>query len=138
MARKHVLGFIPNSWRVILRIIMACVLLFVTSFFFFRNMSVFWDDLASFNPLPIFFFAGIAAVCVYISFLVSRSEDKQFHRADKFDLPYRVLFTVLLLYVCIRDFLIYPYDITPWLIIIACVAGVVNWLIPKTTYDDSF
>ncbi|MCL2755591.1 MAG: hypothetical protein FWE45_00885 [Firmicutes bacterium] len=137
-----------------MKIITACFLLLASLLFIFTPTQVFddnadryievfavhflWQDITSFNPLPIFFFAGILAICAYISFLVYRVNSKTFYSADRFDLWYKMLFSLILIYICIRSLFIVPYLNVPLeLVIIAVASGLFNWLIPPIICNNS-
>lgn len=121
-----------------MKILSACALLFVSAFFFFEHLEEFWSDIASFNPAPFFFFAGVIFVCYYIGYLVSRLEDQQFHRSEKYDKVYKLIFSFTLAYIAIRAIFIEPFVGVPtYSLSAAVVIGVLNWFIPAIIVHDS-
>jgi hypothetical protein len=123
---------------VVAKLVIACAMLFTSSLFFFQNVNEFWYDLLDINPFPVIFFAGIIFVCIYIGFLVSRIEDNALHRADKFDLAYKIIFSLLMIYISIRSFFIEPYlEVDAIMISILIFCGVVNWCTPRLVDNDN-
>ena len=137
--RKKKGRIFSNKVILALKTLMACALLFISAFFFFENIHEFGSDFLSFAaPLPILYFAGVAFVCFYIGFLVSRIEDKAFHRSEKFDLIYKIVFSCIMLYIVIRSTFIEPFVGVPIISMIsAIVIGTLNWFIPHTTVHES-
>ena len=133
--RKRLLS---NKWILVLKIVSACALLFVSAFFFFEHLEEFWSDISSFNPAPLFFFAGVIFVCYYIGYLVSRIEDKNFHRSERYDKIYKMIFSFTLAYIAIRAIFIEPFVCVPtYSLSAAVVIGVVNWFIPSIVMNDA-
>jgi len=148
----------------VLKIASACALLFVSVFFVLQH----WDsaymyrfsDMAKWPDDPIgqtgryvpvnmtsavFDFAflgifgiGILFVCFYIGYQVSRIEDKNYHRSERFDLIYKIVFTCLVLYIAIRAIFVEPFIGVPTIALgLAVTVGFINWFIPPIiTYDD--
>ena len=147
------------------KIAMACLLLFSASLFFFQNIRIFTEyvylpgsdvvdevrhhygsfrsDFTSGNIpliiLAVMFLLGVIAVCAYITYLITKSEERHYHRAEKFDIPYKVLYSLVIVYIGIRGFFTFPYLEAPNGIVIASIIGaLLNWFIPKVRYDNSF
>jgi len=145
--RKKPLGNIPNKWIVVLKIAAACMLWLVASLFFFQYVDIFWVEVEyapgtyDFSPwrnIDIFIvpLIGILLVLAYISFLINRIVDKRIHQADRFDLLYKTIFTVFLLYIAIRSIFIPPFEAPILILTLAVFAGVFNWIIPRLQYYD--
>ncbi|MCL2846702.1 MAG: hypothetical protein FWE38_03360 [Firmicutes bacterium] len=129
---------IPNRYLVLFKVITACMLLFMSAMFFFDHLSVFADDFRAWNLTPIIFFLGIIAVMAYIGYLVYRIYDETYYRAERWDLVYKIVFCVVLLYIGIRSLFLYPYlNVHIPTIIIILISGLLNWLIPPITLNDS-
>ena len=139
--------FLSNQWIIVLKVISACFLLFIASFFFFQNMEVLVNDFRIFTQPPAYFLLGIflsmfflsiVVICAYIIFLLVRMDEGKTYRADRFDIGFKFLYSLMLLYIAIRSFFLAPYLNVPIpLIVIALVFGVFNWMIPKLYYHDS-
>ena len=142
MKKQHK-PFLSNKWILILKVATACVLLFIVAFFFFQNIHTFWDDLSGKNNwyvslIAVFFLLALKGVCAYIVFLLIRVDDGRTYRADRFDIPYRIVYSFLILYIGIRSFFIAPLLNVPIpIIVIGLVFGVFNWIIPRLYYHDS-
>lgn len=54
---------------------------------------------------PIILFLGVAFVCFYIVHLVFKLETKSHYRADRLDIPYKIIFSVTLIMLIVRSFL---------------------------------
>lgn len=128
---------LSNKWIVILKILSACALLFISGVFFFQNINVFGNDFRSWNLAPIIFFLGIGFCCFYIGFLINRMEARELHRAERWDLAYKIIYSIVLLYIGLRDFFVEPYlDVSVWLIITTISIGLLNWVIPPLRFHD--
>ena len=128
-----------NKTIVIIKIVAACILFFACCLFFFGNMKSFGEDLKNFNPFPIIFFVGIIWICIYISNLVGKIEDKNLYLADRFDWLYKLVFTITILSMIVRSFFfIKPYLAVPTEIIILCIiSGVLTLLTPKIVDNNN-
>ncbi|MCL2570305.1 MAG: hypothetical protein FWE16_03810 [Firmicutes bacterium] len=128
-----------NKVIVIIKILTACILWFAASLFFFMHARVFLDDFLS--PLffmPIFFFGGLILVLIYIGFLVGRIEDKRLFLADKYDIPYKIMFSALLIFMNIRSLFIEPYlNIPITIIVLSLVSGAATWLTPRLVENNN-
>jgi len=134
----------------------ACALLFVSVFFvlqhwhsayvapfaqppypYVREPIVWGEVIADFIFLGIFAI-GVLFVCFYIGYQVSRIEDKHYHRSERFDLIYKIIFSFLVLYIAIRAIFIEPFVGVPTIALgLAVTVGFINWFIPPIiTYDD--
>lgn len=140
MGLRRIFKF-DNKWIVILKIALACGLLFISGLFFFQNLNVFIDDFSALYGAPVIFFLAIAFCCFYIGYLVNRIEARDLQRAEKLDILYKVIFSVVLVYIGLRDFFVAPFlQVTvPLLIALICI-GVLNWLVPpiKLHEDEDF
>ena len=136
MWKKGKKPLLSNNAIMCINIGAACLLFFGCCFFFFSNLNLFWQDITSWwAPFPIFYFAGVILVCFYICSLVSKLESKQFSHADRYDLPYRIVFTVTLLLLIARCSINYLVSDTRDTIIIvlvpAILSGLITWFTPK-------
>lgn|GEM_PF-2182638 len=150
--KKKQMG-LSNKAIVIMKIICACFLLLVCGLFLFSQTRIdngegglrvvmmtyiLWQDITSWNLMPILFFLAVLAICAYISFLVFRITYKNLYFADKFDILYKVVFSFVLLYICIRSLFVEPYLNVPLeIVVLALVSGLFNWLTPATVFNDS-
>jgi len=67
---------------------------------------MFKKDITSYMAFfPVLFFAGIIFVCFYIVMLVSNVEAKTIQRADRYDLIYKIVFTLTLILLITRSFI---------------------------------
>ena len=99
---------------------------------------MFLSDLKHYNFFPIVFFAGIILICLYIANLVGHIESKELYKADRYDLWYRIVFTITLLSLVIRSFFAPPYLNVPIPIVCLAVAsGLITWLTPKIVDNDN-
>ena len=86
---------------------------------------------------PILFFAGIVFVCFYITMLVFNLEAKTVQKADRYDLAYKVVFSLTLMLLVVRSFLGdfmgegTNLNVPIPIIVIAIVSGIVTWATPK-------
>ena len=137
-----------NKTIIIIKIAAACVLFFCCCFFFFSHLGMFWRDLTSYwFFFPVLFFAGIIFVCVYISILVGSFEEKSIMHSDRYDIAYRIVFTVTFFILTIRSFLgdfANPSEdfgsnlnVPIAIIALAMLSGIVTWLTPKIKDNDS-
>ena len=86
---------------------------------------------------PIILILGIVFVCFYIVMLVVNLEFKAIHTADRYDLVYKVVFSVTFIMLVIRSWLgdfmgdgtelNVPIAIT----IMAMASGLITWFTPK-------
>ena len=98
--------YLSNARIIILKISAACVLFFCCSYFFFQHYDMFWRDLNSYMWfMPVIYFAGLIGVCAYIFLLVGTLESNRLERGDRFDIPYRIIFSITFLALVIRSFL---------------------------------
>jgi len=163
MRKKQRRGSLPNKSIVIAKIICACFLLLVVGLFLLMEtriqsgtfidtndverprmivvhvIQVLWrEDITQWNLLPIAFFLAVIAVMAYISFLVFAATHKSFQLSDRYDVMYKVVFSFVLLYICIRSLFIEPFLQVPLeIVVIAVVSGIFNWIIPPIVCNDS-
>jgi len=121
------------------------MMLFACCFFFFANMRMFLNDITSYMAFaPILFLLGVIFVCFYITMLVFYLfEAETVWVADRFDLVYKIVFSLTLMLLIIRSFfgdfmgsgtiLNVPVAI----IVISIVSGVMTWCIPKIRDNDN-
>ena len=127
-----------NKTIAVIKITAACILFFTCCLFFFQSIDMFWNDIKKFSPFPVIFFAGVIFICIYIGNLVGHIESKELHKADRFDLLYRIIFTITLLSMVIRSFFAKPYLNVPTLIVcLAVTIGILTWLAPKIIDNDN-
>ena len=143
---------ISNKWIVILKIATACAMWLVASLFFFQSFEVFWvEDVNSTDVPPAEYFypwpnldvfivplLAILFVLAYVIFLINRIVDNKIHQADRFDLVYKIVFTLFLLYIAIRSPFLPPSDdaVPVHIVVLAVATGIFNWLIPGLVYYD--
>jgi hypothetical protein len=124
----------------------ATILMFCCCYFFFSHVGMFWRDLKSYMFFsPLIMFCGVAFTCFYMFELSTHIGDKTAHFADRFDLPYKIIFSVTLITLLVRsfigDFMFVPEhadDPTPRLLsvpleiaLFAIFAAIATWCIPK-------
>jgi quinol-cytochrome oxidoreductase complex cytochrome b subunit len=98
-------------------------------------MAVFW----------ILLFLGIGFVCFYIMTLVTHI-DTNTRQADRYDLAYKIVFSLTLVILVTRSFLgdfkgdgtmlNIPYQ-TFGIIIAAIISGIITWVTPKIKDNDN-
>ena len=105
---------------------------------------MFLNDITSYMAFaPILFFAGVGFVCFYITVLVFNLESRSAWAADRFDLAYKVVFSLTLILFIMRSFFGdfagegTRLNVRWELIIPAIVCGLANWLIPKIRDNDN-
>ena len=146
-----------NNTIVIVNLISACALLFCCCFYFFSNMKLFWSDLTSYMFFsPIILVAGLGFVCFYIIYVMNSlmDEDEAFH-ADRFDLAYRIIFSVTVLVLIIRSFLgdfmhvhtencvinglctASNLNVPTAMVMTAILSGIVTWCTPRLRDNDN-
>jgi len=127
-----------NKIIILDKLIVSLIVLAGVSYFFLANVEVMWDDLTSFNPGPVFLFASIVFLIVYVGFLVARIEDKALHHGDRFDIAYKAVMIFVFVYISIRSFFMQPYLNVPIpLIVIFLACGVMSFLTPKIVDNDN-
>jgi O-antigen/teichoic acid export membrane protein len=93
--------------------------------------------------MPVLFFAGVLYVCFYIIMLVGSLENNSTRNADRYDLAYRIVFSVTLFVLIIRSFLGdfmgegTTLNVSYEIIIVAIVSGIATWLTPKIKDNDN-
>jgi len=140
--KKQKKPLLSNKWILILKVASACVLLFISAFFFFQNLNIFWSDLRTANPplffIPVLFVICVILVCAYIIFLLFKVDDGKVYRADRFDIIYKIIYSFIVLLISVRSFFVEPYLEAPIVIVvISLIFGVANWMIPNLYYHDS-
>jgi hypothetical protein len=136
---------ISNKAIIFIKIAAAALLFFCCSFFFFQNKEMFWNDFKSWRAFfPVFYVLGLILICMYLTLLVSTIESKEHFLGDRYDLAYRVVFTVTLLLIIIRIFFAETIFYTPiganlpvMIIVLGVISGAVTWLIPKIKDNDN-
>jgi len=153
--------FTRNNVIVLLNLLTACALLFCVFFFFFSNLRMFLKDITSYMAFsPVILLLGILFVCFYIMALVFYLfEAKTVWLADRFDLAYKIVFSVTLVMLIVRLFMgdfmcvdgyycgVYgdpchsprtgiEHELIP-IVVIAILSGLVNWFIPKIKDNDN-
>jgi membrane-associated HD superfamily phosphohydrolase len=103
-------------------------------------MKLFGEDFTSWRAFfPVIYFLGIIFICIYIANLVGHIESKKLHRADKLDILYRVVFTIVLLSMIIR--ILADSELTsrfPYTVVsVAALSGIIMWATPKITDNDN-
>jgi len=127
---------LSNEWVVAFKVMVACGFLFISSMFFLDNLEVLWDDVMSWNPLPIIFVGGILVICAYIAFLVNRVGDRTLFRAERMDIIFKIVFSMIIIYISMRS-LFADLTVPVPLVIGAVIIGLLNWLIPPVIINDS-
>jgi len=129
-----------NKMIIIVKISAACLLFFCCCFFFFQNLSTFLDDITSYMAFfPIIFFTGVILICIYIAVLVGTLDNKNAHLGDRYDLSYRIVFTITLLALTLRSFFAKPMllNVPIPIIALAIFSGIITWALPKIRDNDS-
>ena len=136
--------FTRNNTIVLFNLVSACMLLFCVFFFFFSNMQVFLDDITGYMFFsPLLLLLGALFVCFYITMLIFYLfESKTVWLADRFDLPYKIICSVILLLLIIRAFLLGYFTesallFLPPFVIIAILSGIITWVLPKIKDNDN-
>ena len=132
-------GTLTNKTIVIIKIVSACVMWFVSSLFFFANINILLDDITQLSwlsPLPILFFLALLAVLAYIGFLAGRIEDKRLFLADKFDVWYKIIFSLVLIYINIRSVIV-NLEVPALILVLSVASGLVTWFTPRLQMHDN-
>ena len=145
--------FVRNVNIIVMKIFAASLLLFCVCFFFFSNMALFWSDLRSYMVFaPLTFIIGVGFICFYIITLVVSIESGRTQFSDRYDLLYRIIFSIVLLMLIIRSFLgdfnnsLLDSDGNPLgtnlnvhigLVITSIISGLVTWCTPKIRDNDN-
>jgi len=103
---------------------------------------------------PLLLAIGIAFICFYIVTLVTHI-DTNVRQADKYDLPYKIVFSLTLILLVVRsflgDFLGYRFDTeletygtmlnippeTIGIVVTAFISGIITWFNPKIRDNDN-
>lgn len=129
-----------------MKIATACMLFLASSMFFFGNFNnrnadirdPFREALSSFNPLLLIFILGNVLVATYVILITIKLWDKDFVHADKFDLPFRIIFSITLIVMGVRSFFTYPYISVPLgVILLGIFSGILMWATPKIVDNDN-
>ena len=136
---------ISNRVILYIKLIAAFVLFFCCVFFMVHNWTMFLHDMSSWMFFfPVLYILGTLCVSVYISFQIWHIDSKENAAgSDRFDLPYRIIFTITFLLLLVRSFLgDFMGDGTmlnvPYIIIIpAVISGIMTWACPKIHYNNS-
>jgi len=150
--------FTRNTNIIFMNIMAACVLLFCCCFFLFQNLGMFYRDLISYMIVfPIVLLLGISFVCFYIIALVVRLEIKAIVHADKYDLLYKIIFSMTFIALvfrswlgdfmwdgicsCLPDALCYcappQLSVAISMTILAMLSGLMTWFTPKIKDNDN-
>ena len=132
----HPKRIFSNKTTVVIKISAAVILFFACCLFFFQYIGMLWDDLKHFNPFPIIFLAGIVFICAYIINLLVHIENKELYKADRFDLLYRIIFTITLLSMVIRVYLV-KLSVPTLIVCLAVISGLLTWLAPQIIDNDN-
>ena len=145
-----------NETIILAHIFAAGILLFCVSFFFFANLQMFLSDITSYMAFaPIILILGVLFVCFYIvalSFYLY--EAKTVWLADRYDLAYKIIFSITLVLFIVRSFLgdfMTPVVTdedgnttggtmlnVPVSLVVACVlSGIMTWCLPKIRDNDN-
>jgi hypothetical protein len=96
-------------------------------------MKMFFDDFGGklfFSPIILIF--GTAFVCFYIISLVFHLDGTLIHMAERFDLIYKIIFSITFLMLVVRAILASPILNAPLEIVIpAIISGLLTWVTPK-------
>lgn len=143
---KNPKRLLSNKEIIIIKIATACMLFLASSMFFFSNLRhpnetawfEFREALSSWHPMLLIFFLGNILVGAYIILVMIKLWDKDFTHADKFDLPYRIVFSITLIVMITWSFFNYPYTIMPLgVMMLAILSGVLMWATPKIVDNDN-
>jgi len=112
--------------------------------FFFGNFNsaneevqfAFRENLA--NPWLIIFFIGNGLVALYVIAVMVKLWDEDFVSVDKFDLAYRIIFSITLIAMGVYSFFTYPYIQMPLgVMTLGILSGVLMWATPKIIDNDN-
>lgn len=127
-----------NHIIVFIKVACALLLLFATLFFLFDNAYDLGNDFRNWNPFPLILLGGLSFVIGYIAFLISRLWDNTVFRADRLDILYKIIFSIVLISICIRSLFIEPYlNVPVHLIILSVVSGIATWVTPRIVDNNS-
>ena len=160
--------FARNTIIVIAHALAASLLLFCCFFFFFQNLRMFWKDMTSYMLwAPILFVAGVSFIFFYIITLVTNIDSKTPHNADRYDLAYKIVFSLTLILLIVRSFVgdfmctdskcgewrtsivngietQYQYfchgsmlNVPIYIIVLALISGLLTWILPKVKDNDN-
>ena len=123
---------------VVLKIAAGSLLFFGCCLFFFSYRGMFWDDIKGGNPFPVVFFSGLILVCAYIINLVGHMDSEELYLADRFDLVYKIVFTITILSMALRAILSEPYLNVPVTIMVVCIfSGILTLVTPKIVDNNN-
>ncbi|MCL2229424.1 MAG: hypothetical protein FWC00_06425 [Firmicutes bacterium] len=146
--------WVRNVNIILVNIFAAAMLLFCICFFFFSNVALFRSDITSYMAFsPIIFLLGVGFICFYIIAMVISIESNATQFADRYNLAYKIVFSIVLFMLIIRSFLgdfnnslIDPetgyaigtnLNVHIGLIIAAIISGLITWLTPKIRDNDN-
>ena len=106
---------------------------------------MFYRDITSYMAaVPIVFALGIAFVCFYITSLVFSLESRMIWLADRYDLLYKIIFSVTLIILVVRSFLGdfaseqgTALNVPVPIIALALLSGLITWFTPKIKDNDN-
>ena len=138
--------FLSNKEIVCIKIGTACMLFLASSMFFFGNFNnvdpylraAFRGNLA--NPLLLIFYIGNILVAAYVILVMIKLWDKDFAHADKFDLTYRITYSVTLISMAAYSFFTYPYmmrQLGLGIMVLGLLSGIIMWATPKILDNDN-
>ena len=122
------------------------MLFLASSMFFFANFNnavpefraAFRDNL--FNPLLVTFYIGNILVGLYVILVMIKLWDEDFAHADKFDLAYRITFSITLFAMAAHATFTKPYLMRQMglgVITLGILSGILMWATPKILDNDN-
>jgi len=121
-----------NKVIVFLKITAACLLLFCCLIFIFSHYKMFFNDFKTKYFLsPIVLISGTSFVCFYIIMLVFHLDGSAPYLAERFDLIYKIIFSLTFVMLVIRSTLASPILNAPLEIVIPAIfSGLLTWFTP--------
>ena len=135
--------FNRNNNIVLANIVSACLLLFCCCFFFFLDPKLFLNDITSYMIFsPIILALGVGFICFYIFKLTFNLDSNTSFVADRYDIWYKIIFTITLLTIMIRSFFgdfmctdpschCIQLNVPVPIIVFGIISGIITWCTPK-------
>ena len=135
---------LSNKEIVYIKLATACMLFLAGSMFFFGNFNHGVEEARDafranlFHPMLLLFYLGNALVALYVILVMIKLWDKEFASVDRFDLAYRIIFSITLIAMGLHDFFTYPYMMLPLgVMMLGILSGVLMWATPKLVDNDN-
>lgn len=122
-------------------------LFFFRYFAMFRTMFVEMFTFRAFHWFVPVFIVGAICILVYIGYLFVSMDKSSWYSADKFDLAYRIVFSLLVVAICIQAFFTEIgtgpenvqeryLSVPPDVVVVAIISGILMWFTPKMIMND--